>query len=106
MKAEYPGGMQELMKFLISELTYPQEALENNIQGTVIVEFIVCKDGTVCNANILKSVHESLDNEAVRVAELMGKWTPGKIDGENVATYFQLPVMYKLPSKGKAKRKR
>lgn len=106
VKAEYPGGIPELMKFLSSELSYPKEASENNIQGMVLLEFVVCSDGTVCNVKVIKGVHESLDNEAIRVVETMDKWTPGKSDGENTASYFQLPVQYKLETKAETKQRR
>ncbi|MCL2328574.1 MAG: TonB family protein [Bacteroidetes bacterium] len=104
--AEYPGGIPELMKFLNAEITYPQEALDNGIRGMVVVEFVVCSDGTVCDVRTVRSVHESLDKEAIRVVELMKKWTPGQSDGMNVSSYFQLPVTFHIQTKEEQKQAR
>ncbi|MCL2327669.1 MAG: energy transducer TonB [Bacteroidetes bacterium] len=95
IKAEPPGGMPALMKFLGERLRYPQDALDDNVSGTVIVEFVVKADGTIGNVQVIKKVHPSLDQEAVRVVKLMEKWKPGSSNKVAVSSYFQLPVQFK-----------
>ena len=93
---EYPGGMEELMKFLQRNVKYPKEAQEQGKQGRVIVQFVVEKDGSITDAKILKSVDPQLDAEALRVVNAMPDWTPGKQKGEPVRTRFTLPVTFRL----------
>jgi len=100
IKAEYSGGMQALMKFLGEKLSYPQDALDNNISGTVIVEFVVKADGTIDKVTVIEKVHPSLDKEAIRVVKLMDKWNAGSSNGVAVSSYFQLPVEFSLNTKG------
>lgn len=78
---QFPGGDTELLKYIRDNLQYPQAALENNIQGRVIVQFVVGKDGKVTNVQILKGVDRLCDQEAVRVIESMPQWIPGKHNG-------------------------
>lgn len=99
--AEFPGGMTELMKFLSSNIRYPEEAFKQDIQGRVIVRFVVEKDGSIGDISILKGVDPMLDKEALRVVEEMPKWKPGKVKGEPVASFFNLPVSFKITSTGK-----
>ena len=93
---EYPGGMQELMKYLQKEMKYPKEAQDKGIQGRVIVQFVVNKDGSICEANVVKSVDPLLDAEALRVINAMPNWTPGKQKGEPVRVRFTLPLTFRL----------
>ena len=92
----YPGGMQELMKYLQKEMKYPKEAQDKGIQGRVIVQFVVNKDGSICEANVVKSVDPLLDAEALRVINAMPHWTPGKQRGEPVRVRFTIPVAFHL----------
>lgn len=92
----YPGGDAELMRFLSSSIKYPAVAAENNIEGRVIVQFVVGKDGIVSKAKILRTADPSLDKEALRVIGLMGKWIPGKQNGKAVSVYYTLPITFKL----------
>ena len=94
--AEYPGGTAALMKWLANNINYPESAQQNDIQGRVIVKFVVEKDGSIGNVTILKGVDKDLDREAMRVVKKMGKWQPGKNNGVAVRSYFQLPVVFKL----------
>jgi len=96
IKAEFPGGMAALMKFLGNEIGYPQDALDDNVSGTVIVEFVVKADGTIGNVEVIKKVHPNLDKEAVRVVKLMPRWKPGSSNKIAVSSYFQLPVQFKI----------
>ncbi len=93
---EFPGGMPELMKFLQENVKYPEEAMKNGIQGRVLIQFIVEKDGSISEAKVIKKVNELLDAEALRVIGEMPKWTPGKQKGEAVRVKFTLPVTFRL----------
>lgn len=93
---QFPGGINGLMEYLASQIIYPSECAEADIQGKVLVKFTVFKDGTVGNVEIVKSAHPLLDAEAIRVVESMPKWTPGKLDGQTVNVWYTLPVNYKL----------
>lgn len=93
---EYPGGMGEMMKFLANNIRYPEEAMLKNIQGRVIIKFIVTKDGDVVEPSIVKGVDPSLDQEAMRVVNAMPKWKPGMNNGKPVDCFFTLPVAFKL----------
>lgn len=93
---QFPGGNAELMKFIGSNLRYPTIAAENGIEGRVIIQFVVNKDGVVSDAKILRSLDPSCDKEAIRVVKLMPKWVPGKQNGRNVPVYYTLPVLFKL----------
>lgn len=104
-QAEYPGGINELMKFLSRTMKYPEKAQQNDIQGRVIVQFIIEKDGAISNANIINSVDPDLDNEALRVVNAMPKWTPGKIGDTPVRSIFTMPLNFKLKSEPKKDKK-
>ena len=93
---EFPGGMAECMKFLGKNIKYPAEAIEKGIQGRVIVQMVIEKDGTLTNAKIARGVDPLLDQEALRVVNLSPKWIPGKQRGEAVRVKYTLPVMFKL----------
>ena len=92
----YPGGMEELMKFLQTNIRYPKEAQERGLQGRVIVQFVINADGSICDENVVRSVDPQLDAEALRVVRSMPNWTPGKQRGETVRVRFTIPVSFKL----------
>ena len=96
---EFPGGMQELMSFITKKIQYPKEIAqgEAGIQGRVIVQFIVDKDGNIVNPKVVRGVDPYLDKEALRVVNSMPKWKPGELaDGTKVAVYYTIPVMFRL----------
>ena len=93
---QFPGGNEALMKFLSSHINYPPMAAENNIQGKVIVQFVVGKDGKVGEVKVVRSVDKDLDKEAVRVCNLLPKFVPGRQNGLPVPVWFTLPVSFKL----------
>jgi len=95
---QFPGGDKEILKFLGANVRYPDEAIRNNIQGRVIVNFLVMADGTISDVKILQSVHPSLDKEAIRVVKRMPKWIPGTKNGEPAEIYFTLPVIFRMSS--------
>lgn len=94
--AEFPGGMGALMKWLGNNIRYPEAAQQNDIQGKVVVKFVVEKDGSIGAADVIKGVDKDLDREAIRVVKKMPKWQPGKNNGVSVRSYFTLPVVFKL----------
>ena len=94
--AEFPGGQAALMKWLSNNIRYPEAAQQNDIQGRVVVKFVVEKDGSVGHAEIARGVDKDLDREALRVVNKMPKWHPGKNNGVAVRSYFNLPVTFKL----------
>lgn len=94
---EFPGGTQELMKYLAQNIKYPVIAQENGIQGRVICQFVVNKDGSICDIDVVRSSGDaSLDKEAVRVIKSMPKWKPGQQRGKAVRVKFTLPVNFRL----------
>lgn len=93
---EFPGGMKELLKFLQNNLKYPENAMKNNVQGRVIVQFVVEKDGTLTEFKVARSVDPDLDAEALRVLQTMPKWKPGMQRGKIVRVKFTVPVSFKL----------
>ena len=97
-QAVFPGGMPELMKYLAMNIRYPKEAHDANIQGRVIIKFIVNEDGSISDAKVVRGVSKELDEEATRVVMSMPKWTPGKNGGKPVASYFTIPISFKLQS--------
>lgn len=93
---QYPGGNAELMKYLAKNIRYPKGAQEQGIQGRVIVQFTVQKDGSITDSKVVKPAHTLLDAEALRVVDAMPKWIPAKQRGKEVACYFTIPVMFRL----------
>lgn len=92
----YPGGTKGMIDFLGKNTKYPEDAIKKDIQGTVYVQFIVEKDGSVSNIKVIRGVHPSLDAEAIRVTKLMENWTPGKQNGKPVSVRFTMPVKFRL----------
>lgn len=95
-KAEFPGGKAELTKFLKKNLSYPQIAIDNNIQGNVVVKFVVSRTGDIKDVKVTRGVDPSLDEEAIRVVKSMPKWTPAEQRNKPCNSYFTLPVNFKL----------
>lgn len=93
---EFPGGMAELMKFLAKSIEYPVIAQENGIQGRVVCSFVVNRDGSIVDIQVMRGVDPSLDKEAVRVIGTMPKWKPGEQRGKPVRVRFILPVQFRL----------
>ena len=92
----FPGGEIELIKYLSQNIQYPPEAAKNNVQGRVILQFVVDKTGQVGEVKILRSVSEEIDAEAVRVVKSMPKWTPGKQRGKAVKVSYTVPINFVL----------
>ena len=94
---EFPGGQQALFKYLSENVKYPVIAQENGIQGRVICQFVVNKDGSIVDVEVVRSGGDaSLDTEAVRVIKSMPKWKPGKQRGKAVRVKYTVPVNFRL----------
>lgn len=93
---EFPGGWVELMKYLHKNLKYPALAEKQNIQGKVVISFIINKDGTMADIKVSRSVDPLLDREALRVVKAMPKWKPGVMYNKPCRTLFAIPVVFKI----------
>ena len=93
---QFPGGDAALMKYLSNNINYPQVAMENGVQGRVIVQFVVTKNGTVGEVKVIRSVDRDLDKEAVRLCKSLPKFIPGKMNGQAVNVWYTLPITFKL----------
>ena len=93
---EFPGGTAELMKWLQKNIKYPSISQENGVQGRVIVQFVVNRDGSIVDPVVLRSVDPYLDKEALRVVSAMPKWKPGEQRGKTVRVKFTLPIQFRL----------
>ncbi len=93
---EFPGGQAAMMKWLSKNINYPPIAAENNIQGRVMVSFVVEPNGSISNVKIVRGVDPNLDKEAMRVVGKMPKWKPGMQTGKPVRARFTLPVQFRL----------
>ena len=93
---EFPGGMEGLMRYLQQNVQYPPIAVQNNVQGRVVVQFIIDETGQVGDVEVVRSVSEEVDAEAVRVIKSMPKFEPGRQNGEPVAVWYTLPIAFKM----------
>lgn len=94
---EFSGGNAAFLKYLRENIKYPESCKEQHIQGTVILQFVVCQDGSIAEPKVAKSVHPDLDKEALRVISGMPKWKPGSHRGKPVRVRYSIPVQFKLP---------
>lgn len=93
---KFPGGDAELMKFIQEHLRYPTMAAENNIQGRVVVQFVVTKNGSIGEVKVIRSRDQDLDKEAVRVVKSLPNFIPGRMNGQPVNVWYTLPINFKL----------
>ncbi|MEZ3590076.1 MAG: energy transducer TonB [Muribaculaceae bacterium] len=93
---QFPGGEGELMKYISSHIKYPPMAMENGVQGRVVVQFVVTKDGSVGQVKVMRGRDPDLDKEAVRVVKSLPKFIPGKMNGQAVNVWYTLPISFKL----------
>lgn len=92
----FPGGINALKEYIKKTMRYPEEARKENIQGRVILTFIVEEDGSITNVRVAKSISPLLDQEAVRIVRSMPKWIPGKQAGITVRVKYTIPIMFRL----------
>ncbi len=95
---KYPGGEKAMFSYLSQNIKYPEYAKENNITGTVYIRFIVNTDGSLSDFKVLKGLHSSIDNEAIRVIKAMPNWSIGKQNGKAVRVEYSLPIKFTLRS--------
>lgn len=93
---QFPGGPNELMKYLSENTKYPESAKANKIEGRVFVSFVIEKDGSVTNAEVMRGIGKECDAEALRVVSSMPKWQPGTQSGEAVRCRFTVPFIFKF----------
>jgi len=96
---EFPGGQAEMMKFLAQNIQYPINAARNNVEGRVVLQFVVEKDGQIGEVKIARSVDPELDAEALRVVKSMPNFIPGRHGGKSVAVWYTIPISFKLQGK-------
>lgn len=96
--AEFPGGKNLLIEWLNKHVRYPSEAWQNHIEGSAKVKFVVERDGSITNGQVINEVHPLLEKEVLRVISKMPKWIPGRNNGEIVRSYFFMPITFKIPS--------
>jgi protein TonB len=92
----YAGGEDDLVRYLGKKIYYPQKEKKDGIEGTVYIQFVIDKDGSVTNVRVLKGVSEGLDEEAARIVQSLPKWSPGFLDGDPVKVSFVLPIKFRL----------
>jgi protein TonB len=92
----FPGGNTELMRYLSEQIIYPEDAIMNRIEGTVILRFVVSRTGAITQIELIRGVDPLLDNEAIRVVSGLPLWRPGKQEGVAVPVWFTLPVTFRL----------
>lgn len=93
---EFPGGMAACLKFLANNIKYPTISQEHGVQGKVVIQFVVNKDGSIVDPTVVRSVDPHLDKEALRVISMMPKWTPGMQRGKPVRVKYTVPVTFRL----------
>ncbi len=96
-KPKYPGGDPELKKYLSLNLRYPTLALEEKIEGEVLISFIINMEGSIVDIKIIKGIGYGCDEEAMRVVKGMPRWRPARIKGRNIEVAYKLPVVFELP---------
>jgi protein TonB len=101
---QFPGGMPALMDYLGASIQYPEKARKDDIQGKVVVKFVVCENGTLCNEEIVRSVGGGCDEEVIRVVKAMPNWKPGKQNGKAVKVYYTLPVSFRFKEEDKPRK--
>jgi len=92
----FPGGDVALMKFIATNMQYPEGAKENNIEGKVIIRFCVTAEGGINQITVIKSVDPELDSEAMRVVKKLPVFKPGKKGGVPVPVWYMVPITFKM----------
>jgi protein TonB len=103
---EFPGGIAKMYEFIGKNIKYPKEAKENNIQGRVVVQFVVVEDGSISDVKVLTDLGYGLGEEAVRVIQMMPNWKPGMQKGKPVKVSYKLPIKFELGNDKPEKKKK
>lgn len=93
---QFPGGDAGLLRWVSLNIIYPETAMKNDVQGRVVVQFVVTKTGSVGGVKVVRSVDPELDREAVRVVKTLPNFIPGKMNGQSVNVWYTLPINFKL----------
>lgn len=95
---EFPGGVMEMMKFIQTNIKYPNSAKEKGVGGKCFVKFVVRADGTITDVSIIKGVENCIecDQESMRVVKLMPKWKPARQSGKAVSVFYNLPINFTM----------
>ncbi len=93
---QFPGGAVEFMKWLTKNLRYPATAQQQKVEGKVVVQFIINRDGSVSGLKVVQALHPSCDREALRVMRMMPKWKPGVQHDKPCRTMVRIPIVFKL----------
>ncbi len=93
---QFKGGQEAMMKFIVENIKYPEEAKKNKAEGTAYIQFVVMETGKIKDAKVLKPIHDDLATEALRVVSSMPDWIPGQKDGKNVAVKYTIPIKFRL----------
>lgn len=93
---QFPSGIGELQKYLAASLKYPETHLETDVQGRMVVQFIVERDGSITNIHVIRSLGSAFDKEAVRVVKNMPRWIPGSLSGQPVRVRYIQPIMFRV----------
>jgi protein TonB len=96
---EFPGGKLEMMKFISTNIIYPEIAVKNGIEGTVVIEFIIEKDGSISNIKIIKDTGGGCGEAGVDVIKLMPNWIPGTQRDQPVRVKMLVPIKFRLSKK-------
>lgn len=92
----FPGGQSSLAKFIQQNLVYPSEAIYNNIEGEVVIKFLVQSDGTLSDLEVQKGLGYGCDDEVKRIVEYMPNWIPGSLNGKKIKMPYSLPIRFQL----------
>lgn len=97
-QASFPGGMQEMRAYIVKNIVYPENAVEEMLEGKSFIRFVVAKDGTISHLQLMRGVQDcrECDQEAIRLIKSMPKWIPAKVKGKAVNSYYTLPIVFKL----------
>ncbi|HZH68259.1 MAG TPA: energy transducer TonB, partial [Chitinophagales bacterium] len=96
VQPKFPGGLAAMMAFIQDSIRYPEDAIDNGIEGTAIVQFIVERDGSITDIQIVRDPGGGLGREAERIIKLMPKWEPGKQRDNPVRVKMSAPVRFRL----------
>ena len=97
---QFPGGDAALMEYIESHIQFPPMYAEINVQGKVVVQFVVDKTGEIGEVKVVRSVDKDLDEEAVRIVKTLPKFIPGRHNGQAVSVWYTLPVTFRLRGEG------